>query len=257
MSDNDIIFDATRAEEVRGILESMGFDTVGFGSENIDVYHKEPVCNFEMHRELFSVSHEHGFQMRFHEYYRDVGRLLIPDGDGTAGMHLTDEDFYVYMVAHEYNHFAVSGTGLRSLLDTYVFLRARSDALDWDYVESELGRLGIADFERGNRSLSLKLFAGEELGSEENEMLAYVAKSGTYGTVAHRVANGMRRGGRLGYLLRRALPSLDVMAYRYPVLDRAPLLLPAIWVLHILRSLRRRRGAILGELGEVLRSRPK
>ena len=249
MSDNDILFDASRADEARGAMESLGFATVSFGSGEADVYHKEPVCNFELHRELFDVSRER----RLHEYYRDPHRLLVADGGDTSGMHLRDEDFYVYMVAHEWKHYSVRGTGLRSLVDTYVFLRARSDALDWGYVGSELVKLGIADFERRNRRLSMRLLGGEEIDPEDEGMLAYIAESGTYGTVAHRVANGMRRGGRLGYVLRRACPPYEVMAHRHSVLRRVPVLLPAFWAAHVAGSLRNRRGAVLAELGEALR----
>lgn len=44
----------------------------------------------------------------------------------------------IYMIAHEYKHFSKGGTGLRSLLDTYVFLRHCDETLDKEYVESEL-----------------------------------------------------------------------------------------------------------------------
>ena len=41
-------------------------------------------------------------------------------------MHFTDEDFYVFIVAHEYKHFAdLGGTGIRNLVDRYVYLNTR------------------------------------------------------------------------------------------------------------------------------------
>lgn len=53
MSDRDILFDAERAEDVKTIMEEMGFSTEHFGTSHHDVYHKEPVSNFEMHSALF------------------------------------------------------------------------------------------------------------------------------------------------------------------------------------------------------------
>lgn len=37
-----------------------------------------------------------------------------------------------------------SGTGLRSIVDLYVFLKSAGDKLDRDYVDGELEKLGIS-----------------------------------------------------------------------------------------------------------------
>ena len=226
MADNDILFDASRAGDARTIMEEMGFTTEYFDRGNHDVYHKEPVYNFELHRELFSPLHER----HIYEYYRDCANLLAPDGDGTFGKHFSDEDFYVYLVAHEHKHYSASGTGLRSLADVFVWLRAKEDALDWSYIASQLDDLGIAKFEEGNRHLATALFAGEELTQEQEAMLGYMADSGAYGTMAHNVGNQLAQYGRAGYLVRRAFPPIRTMEVLYPVLARVPVLLPVCWV---------------------------
>ena len=226
MADNDILFDASRAGDARTIMEEMGFTTEYFDRGNHDVYHKEPVYNFELHRELFNSAHDR----RIYEYYRDCPKLLAPDGDGTFGRHFSDEDFYVYLVAHEHKHYSGSGTGLRSLADVFVWLRAKEGALDWSYIAAQLDALGIAEFEESNRHLATALFAGEALAQEQEAMLGYMADSGTYGTMAHNVGNQLARYGRAGYLVRRAFPPLQTMKMLYPVLSRVPVLLPACWV---------------------------
>lgn len=251
MSDNDILFEASRTDEVRHVMESLGFSAVYFNRNSQDVYHKEPVCNFEMHRELFESAHGR----RVYEYYRDVDRLLLWDGGGTMGRHLGDEDFYVYLVAHEHKHFAGSGTGLRSLLDTHVFLRERGDALDWAYVEAELWKLGLEEFELSNRKLATRLFDGGELDADDEGMLAYIAESGTYGTVEHGVQNGVREHGRAGYLLRRTFLPYRQMIPMFPVLRRAPVLLPACWVIRLGDALVSKRRVVLLQLKGALGAR--
>ena len=233
MADNDILFDASRADDVRSIMEDRGFSTEHFGTGNHDVYHKEPVCNFELHRSLFGPTHNQAF----YEYYRDSSRLLEPDGDGTCGMHFSDENFYVYLVAHENKHFAASGTGLRSLADTFVWLRAKSNTMNWVYVAEQLDKLGLADFEAQNRRLATALFSGGDLTDDAFRMLSYMADSGTYGTMAHNVGNQIARYGRAGYLMCRAFPPLRTMAMLYPVLDKAPALLPACWAWRLVSAL--------------------
>ena len=226
MSDNDILFDAGRAEEVRDMMASLGFSCEHFGRGAHDVYFKEPVCNFELHRMLFAPTYDE----RTHAYYADPLRLLVPDRKGSFGLHFTDEDFYVYVTTHAHKHYSGGGTGLRTLLDTYVFLRERGEALDWDHVRAELATLGLTEFEQMCRVLSERVFEGEGLAKADLAILAYVQDSGAYGTIAHSVAKQVARYGRAGYLLRRAFLPYDTMRTLYPVLGRMPLLLPACWV---------------------------
>ncbi|MBR3235434.1 MAG: nucleotidyltransferase family protein [Atopobiaceae bacterium] len=233
MADNDILFDARRADDVRNIMLSMGFSCESFDAGAHDVYYKKPVSNFELHRLLF----EKLGNRRVWAYYQDPQRLLVSDGANTYGMHMRDEDFYVYLVAHEYKHFAAGGTGLRSLVDTYVCLRAKEDSLDWNYVSKQLDELGLTDFERDNRLLARALLTGTALTAEQEAMLAYMAESGTYGTMAHNISNQIATYGRWGYLVCRTLPPIESMSSIYPVLRSAPVLLPACWVLRLASAL--------------------
>ena len=248
MSDHDVLFDGSRADEVRRIMEDMGYSTEVFGRGCHDSYHKEPVCNFEMHRMLFGTAHDEKVQA----YYERVEDRLLRDEGKRYGRHFSPEDFYVYFIAHEHKHFSASGTGLRSVLDTYVLLTAkdkdeteagagglktRKDSLDWDYVLGELEKLGIAEFEERNRSLAMHLFGGGELTAGDKEMLAYFTASGTYGNITHRVENVMKKNGwgKARYALHRLRVPMnerdkDYAAYAksYPTFYRHKILLPIL-----------------------------
>ena len=52
---------------------------------------------------------------------------------------MTDEDFYIYLIWHLYNHYTLSGTGLRAVLDVYVFNRKFREKLDFQYKILILG----------------------------------------------------------------------------------------------------------------------
>ena len=69
-----------------------------------------------------------------YDYYRDVASRLIQE-DGTCERRFSPEDFYIYLIAHEYRHFSHSGTGLRSLLDVYLFWKKHGEQLDGEYIE--------------------------------------------------------------------------------------------------------------------------
>ena len=233
MADNDILYDASRSDDVRTIMEGLGFTTEEFGISHHDHYNKEPVCNFEMHRIMFTDVTD----VVFFRYYDNIKERLIKDPENACGYHFKAEDFYIYMIAHEYKHFSNSGTGLRSLLDTYVYLDQKGGELDLTYIERETQKLGIAEFEKNNRALATRLFSGTPLTEQDEDMLGYVLSSGTYGTMTNYVRNQITKKGRLGYLLSRTFPPYRSMKTLYPILESLPFLLPICWVLRLVKAL--------------------
>ena len=230
MADNDILFDKTRGADLREIMKKLGFTVEKYDNGPHDDYHKKPVSNFEMHRTLFSES----MRKDLYGYYADVKDRLIKDEGKQYGYHFTDEDFYLYITAHDYKHYSYAGSGLRSLMDTYVYLTQKT--LNMKYVIREAEKMGIADFERQNRGLALNLFNGAELTSLEREMLDYVISSGTYGNLEQSVANKVEEKGRWNYFLSRLTIPRDIMEGMFPVLRKAPFLYPVCWVLRLFRG---------------------
>jgi hypothetical protein len=254
MADNDILCDPFRMSDVRDIMESLGFTTdSSYGHSIHDHYYKPPVCNFEMHRALFSA----GYDTRVEEYYQNVKSRLIINEGSRYGYHFSDEDFYIYMLAHEYKHYANKGTGLRSLLDTYVYVLQKGSHLDWSYIGKEAQKLGIAEFERNNRDLAMHLFSGEPLTEQDKKMLDYVLSSGTYGTMNNYIRNQIEKRGRIGYLLSRTFPPLRSMKMLYPVLERMPFLLPLCWVLRLAEAVIRKPRKVIYQLTAAFKYRSR
>ncbi len=243
MADYDILFDARHAARLKKIMQERGFVVETFGASNHDCYHKEPIYNFEMHRALFADVHEEAFL----RYYENVKDRLIQNEDASVGFHFSDEDFYVFMIAHEYKHYAGGGTGLRSLVDTYVYLRHKK--LDMDYIEHEVRKLGIEEFERKNRSLALRLLEAQNYSQEDLQMLDYISSSGTYGTQEHRVQNQVRKkGSKIKYLMDRAfMPMNEVKSY-HPFFYKHKVLLPALFLYRLGKALTVRRKRFAAEL---------
>ena len=247
MSDHDILFDADRAEDVKSIMEGLGFSTEHFGTSNHDVYHKEPVSNFEMHSALFGATSTKVFMA----YFKNTKSRLIRDGADGYGYHFTPEDFYIYILAHEYKHFENGGTGLRSLLDIYVYLTRTT--LNMNYVRDEVKKLGISSFEYMNRRLALDLFGGRELDEKEQKLLNYIMSSGTYGTMKNRVSYQIKKKGRWGYFWSRVFQPYGLMIGPYPILKKLPVLLPFFWVVRLISAVINKRDRVRYQLGAVLR----
>ncbi len=239
MADCDILIDATRADDVKTIMEDLEFQVKRYGEFNDDDYYKPPVSSFEMHRALFGDTHD----KNLYEYYQDVKERLLKDENNNYGYHFSPEDFYVFMIAHEYKHYSTGGTGLRSLIDTYVYLRTTD--LDMAYVFAEMEKLGIMDFEQKNRELSLALFNGELLTEEQEKMLNYIVASGTYGTLEHGVENKVAKTSKAQYFIRRVFgplgkddPYREQFKKRYAIFFNHPILLPVLPFYRLFKALK-------------------
>jgi hypothetical protein len=254
MSDNDILCDGTKRARIKEIMLDSGFTCEHYEQGNDDTYYKLPVINFEMHSELFHTAHIG----KLHEYYADVKERLIKDEGNSYGYHFSDEDYYLFMLAHEYKHFSGTGTGVRSLVDTYVFLQKFNDTLDWDYIKGELNKLGISDFERQNRELAMKFFEPDTLTEEERNLLDYYIFSGTYGTLQQRFEHKIQRnadGNKSKYIFQRLFPSMDQINACYPFFYRHKWLIPILWIYRPFKGLYTNRKKLLAEFRYLRKSK--
>ena len=244
MSDNDILVDPKHRRSVRKIMEGLGYRTDSYGKRHHDVYIKDPVYNFEIHISLFSIMKE-----GLHEYFRDA-LDRAESIDGTLEKRMTDEDFYIYLKAHEYNHYVNGGVGLRALIDTYVFLLAKSDKISKRYIDLECEQRGISEYEimtrdladkllRADRADMLREFAltgyGDVFTEGEWESLEFFATSGTYGKISNAVESAMKKyenekssamSVKIKYLVRRVIPPMDYYAENAPLAYKYKILIP-------------------------------
>lgn len=220
MADNDILFDRSFRNAVTQWFLDRDYEAVSVGESNHDVYEKPPFYNFEMHVDLFSSY----YNEKWPEYFENIAQRLLPLPGTDFGRAMTDEDFYLFFLAHGYKHYAAGGTGLRTLCDERVWLRAKESAMDWDILGSRLKELGLTGFEEDLRLLAHRVFDGEfrpeALTDRQQEILRYLLGSGTYGNWENQVTNAWNAarqedGSRpryLRYLWQRLFPGRDFYA---------------------------------------------
>ena len=266
MSDNDILFDYSFSDEIQKYMESQGYKTVSIGKHHHDEYEKEPVYNFEMHGNLYGEKHIRGWS----EYYADIKKKLILNEGSSYGYHFTEEDFYVYIVSHIYKHYEEYGTGIRGLLDMYVYLKEMSSKLDYAYIEQECTVLGITDFEKQNRELCKKVFGVKtlaqtealenELSAEEKELIRYYFTSGAYGTLERGVKKRIEKVwnenediSRLSYMWSRIFPPKEQMKKHYSQVYKHKLLLPYAYICRLWEGLhdKKRREKMFVEVDTI------
>lgn len=253
MADNDILFDANFQQAIHDWFVARGYAVEEYRQAVHDSYHKPPVFNFEMHTALFEARD----YPEWADYFQGAVARLLPMEGTRWGRRFSPEDFYLYMLAHMYKHFAIGGTGLRSLLDVYLFLRTDGKDLNQTYLHQGLEQLHLEMFERQTRALVQKIFSGKvPLDSAEAETVAYYLASGTYGTVHHRVENQLNQmtgtaqtvGGsmKLRYSFRRLFPDRPFMEKwcrrDAPFFLRHPRLMPLAYGYRLLYDLAKGRG---------------
>ena len=253
MSDNDILFDSSYREQAKKYFETNGYETKKYGSSNHDIYLKKPVSNFEMHVELFEESYAEKYP-EIREYYKNVQKRLIKNDTG-SGCHFSNEDFYIYIITHAYKHYSIGGTGLRSLLDIYVFMKKFGDTLKTEYIETELQKMKIAEYERSSRHLAMNLFGKNKLADEDREMFEYIVFSGAYGTKEHIVKNRMDRfnGSKLRYVFYKIFPPVSKLKKRYPVFFKHKILLPFLPFYRLFRAFTVKRERAKTEIKLLLK----
>ena len=241
-ADNDILFDGSKDKLVKDFFTNKDYIVELFRKSNHDVYIKKPFYNFEMHRALFG---ETGDNKKNIVYFKDyLSKAHIKEN---YEHELSKEDFYIYFTAHTYKHFHVSGCGIRTLIDYYLFLKNNSD-LDYTYINQELEKLDLLDFSNQIKTLAIKLFDDEPIDEKETEMLLYIASSGTYGTVDHYVAKGVKAKGKFGFLMSRVFPPYSFYKSAYPWAYKCQILIPAAWLCRFFRILFKSPGRAMGEI---------
>ena len=229
-ADNDILFDETRDALVRNFFVERHYEVELYKKSNHDVYLKKPCYNFEMHRALFG---ETGDNEKIVKYFKDyLSKAPIKEG---KEHYLSNEDFYIYFTAHSYKHYHVSGCGIRTLIDYYLYLK--NTKLDFEYINQELEKIDLLDFSNQIKALSIKAFDQEPLNEDEEEMLMYIASSGTYGTMQHSVAKGVKEKGKFGYFMERLFPPYRFYKTAYPWAYKCPILIPFAWIARFFRIL--------------------
>ena len=228
-ADNDVLF-RNGDVEIKKFFVNRGYVSEYYRKSNHDVYLKKPFFNFEMHRALFG---ETGDNEKIVSYFNDyLDKALVKEGHEK---YLSKEDFYIYFTAHSYKHYHVSGCGIRTLVDYYLYLK--QERLDFDYINKELDKLDLLDFSNKISSLSLKLFDNEPLNDSEEEMLLFISSSGTYGTLENSVDKGVKEKGKFGYFMQRVFPPYRFYKTAYPWAYYCPILIPIAWLCRFFRVL--------------------
>lgn len=170
MNDNDILIDQNGRDQAKEFMLSRGYQVkpndkgVIDDKGNSDEFIKDPFFYFELHKFLI----EERYSPKQYDYFLSIKDRLIKDTDQEYGYHMSDEDFYLYMICHAHKHFSRNGMGIRFLMDEYVFLKEKGETLDNNYINEKIREFGLEQFDADLRKVSKMAFDEDEECLEES-----------------------------------------------------------------------------------------
>ena len=238
MGDGDILIKPEQYDKIKPIMEKLGF-IEGLESDHELVWSKKSLL-LELHKHLIP-----SYFKDYYEYFGNGWGRAQLKGDFKYRYCYSNEDEFVYLFSHFAKHYRDGGIGIKHLCDIFVFLKCHPE-LDMKYIETELSRLRLFEF---YKNILATLDCWFEKG-EFDEKSAFITKtifdSGAFGTKEnHNVSKavkasktaGSARGGKNRRVRQTYFPGLSNMKKKYPVLNKAPFLLPVMWIVRGIGSI--------------------
>ena len=261
MADNDILIDAAYRKQVYDYMIGLGYKGTYEEQSEHDEFLKKPCYNFEIHNMLVSNRRYPVFEA----YYRNVKERLVHSGG--YRYNFRDEDFYIYLMVHAYKHHWEKGNGIRHIMDVHVYLEQMPN-LDWSYIDQELMRLGIAEYDKTVRALANKLFdqtcrtpweTEKLLDQEERELLEVSVDAGTYGKLENRIGTDLKeiaQGEQLSARIKlkyfwRRLTWEAGLYHDFPRLAKYRLLRPVLYIARAMKIIFLRHKYLVAEIETV------
>jgi len=236
MTDTDILIDRNRLDEVKPILVNLGF--VLDHETPHEIIFKSRQLVIELHKELVPPTFG-----TLYDYYVDPWKYARLCENRNFIYEMSPEDSYVYAIDHIAKHYVEGGIGIMHLLDVFVMNR---QPLDREYINSELEKLTLCDFERLFATLSAVWFGNETATDNRiKEMAAFILGSGAYGNSENRIASRLvanygsdgQKATKAKLIFRKIFPTVEFLGFHYPAVKRCKLLYPIFWVVRFFNIL--------------------
>lgn len=244
MSDIDILYKAENQGKLISIMKNRGYH-LETAAANSDDFFKPPFYSFEFHRQIFDENDA------FHPDF-DLWERAYADAQNPCEYHISKEDIFIYSLCHMYDHYSLSGCGIRFVCDIYVLLK-ELDNLDWDYINSTFVKFGFNKFCETAIGLARSIFMNKQETACEQELFDFIMTCGVYGKSLEitELIENKYNGSRLKYVMHRLFPPKSVMVGNYIQLRKRPYLLPAYYVIRIVQKLTYKRKSIKQEISKL------
>lgn len=206
------------------LLKDLGYEKHHNHEKHL-VFIKHPFTTVEIHRKLVTEA-DLG-----HTYFnKEIWNFCIPYKNYKNIYQMTIEDNYIFCLVHLMLHFNSSGITVRHILDFYLYDKAFQKDFNYDKIKQKLEEFGIVKFEQEIRKIAYKWF-GDQPYYDFNEVEAFILRGMSQeNSILLSIDN---RGSKVSCLVHMLFPKFYVMRTQYPMLEKAPVLLPFAWLIRL------------------------
>lgn len=252
MGDADILIRPEQYQKIRSIMLQLGFKE-GVESNHEYIWNSVSL-HVELHKRLVP-----SYNKDYYSYFGDGWRLAtVQKGTRYA---MKPEDEFIYLFVHLAKHYRDGGIGCRQMVDLWVQRRAFPN-LDEAYLRRELRKLRLLEF-YDNIHKTLAVWFEDAEPDEVTECITeFIFSAGSWGKEENHILSdalreqkmaGSALGGKFMSGLKLVFPPYSGMAMHFPVLKKAPILLPIMWPVRWFELLFVRRKSAL-EKGALMRT---
>ena len=236
MGDADILIKTEQYEEIKPIMQSLGY------SEKTESDHEfiwfKAHSLIELHKRIIP-----SYNKDYFAYYGDGWNLAkIIDGTRYA---MTDEDNMIYLFTHFAKHYRDAGIGIKHIVDLWVYRNCHKN-MDEQYIKQELKKLQLYNFYE-NIVRTLSVWFEDNTPDEVTDFVtAVIFNSGVFGTkeaqiLSSAVKTSKTYGNAKSVKNKKFLTAIFLpyksMCIVFPILKKAPYLLPIMWVVRCIRTI--------------------
>ena len=244
MSDADILIRENQMAEIEKLLIKLGYEFV-VNSDHEWIWKNENL-HLELHKRIIAT-----YQKDFYAHFGDGWKLAHKKSDNSCEYTMSLEDEFIYLFTHLAKHYREAGIGIKHMTDIYLFLKSYPN-LDLEYVYGELEKLQLLTFYQNVKKTLDVWFNDTEWDEIAEFITAKIFESGVYGTkLAYIKAEALRLSkgenvekAKSKKKLALAFPPYKKMCNIFPILNKAPILLPFLWVWRLIKAILFKRDKI-------------
>ncbi|MCI8372145.1 MAG: nucleotidyltransferase family protein [Lachnospiraceae bacterium] len=223
--------DKSKAHQV---MTALGYSAIRFTGRSIS-YFKAPNMSIELMTSLICED------CKYEDFFRGILKKNLHPIKGFQNIYaMSKEDFYIYLIAYLARQYASGGSGIRSILDVWVYLKRYRPLLNYEYLTTEFTKLNLGLFSFYIEKLSWIWFGiGVNFSNRSlyEEMEQHIFSCGSAEPAETNIFHQPEADQTAASVPKKApaavFPKLESMSDRYPILYEMPFLLPIFWLVHL------------------------
>lgn len=248
MGDADILIKEGQYSKIKELLPTLGL-VEKIESDHELIWASKGGIIIELHKRLIP-----SYNDDYYAYYRNPWKKAVFNSNHSFSM--TKEDEYIYLFTHLTKHYRDGSAMLRPMVDIWLF-KARHTLLNMEYIDKELEKLELGTFHKNiwatldvwfddKDETELTAFITEEIFDVDRKARLDAANAARVSARSDSVASAKKKT-----LLNLIFLPLSIMKTKYPVLEKAPFLLPIMWVVRWIDAIFHKKKTITHETNRL------